>query len=85
MRSTSLSGLIALAGSIAGAAAQNTATSTSAVLAAAATALTRSPTSNVKGKAFDKVAIFWLENTDAKEAFANRRRPIPNLIISDDR
>ena len=48
----------------ASAVAQNTATGTSAVAAAAATALTRSPVSNVAGKAFDRLAIIWLENTD---------------------
>lgn len=41
-----------------------TATSTAAVAAAAATAKTSSPTSNVKGKAFDRMVVIWLENTD---------------------
>ncbi|EFX06642.1 acid phosphatase phoa [Grosmannia clavigera kw1407] len=43
---------------------QNTATSVSAVDAARATAISRSPVSHVKGKAFDRLAIIWLENTD---------------------
>ncbi|KAJ2985964.1 hypothetical protein NUW58_g5260 [Xylaria curta] len=41
-----------------------TATGTAAVAAAAATAKTLSPTSNVKGKAFDRFVVIWLENTD---------------------
>ncbi|KAI0414417.1 acid phosphatase phoa [Xylaria grammica] len=41
-----------------------TATGTAEVAAAAATAKTLSPTSHVKGKAFDRFAIIWLENTD---------------------
>ncbi|KAB5586265.1 acid phosphatase [Coniochaeta sp. 2T2.1] len=41
-----------------------TATATASVAAARATAKTSSPTSNVKGKAFDRLAIIWLENTD---------------------
>lgn len=54
--------------------AQNTATSTAAVEAAAATAKSSSPTSDVKGKAFDRIAIIWLENTDFSSAMAD-----PNL------
>ncbi|KAI1368372.1 phosphoesterase-like protein [Xylaria arbuscula] len=45
-----------------------TATGTAEVAAAAATAKTLSPTSNVKGKAFDRIAIIWLENTDYEMA-----------------
>ncbi|KAI1828288.1 acid phosphatase [Xylaria intraflava] len=41
-----------------------TATGTAAVAAAAATALTESPTSHVRGKAFDRFVVIWLENTD---------------------
>ncbi|KAF2501761.1 phosphoesterase-domain-containing protein [Lophium mytilinum] len=44
--------------------AQNTATGAADVAAAAATAKTLSPVSHVKGKAFDRIAIIWLENTD---------------------
>ncbi|KAF1990474.1 acid phosphatase phoa [Aulographum hederae CBS 113979] len=54
--------------------AQNTQTSPADVAAAAATAITRSPTSNVKGKAFDRIAIIWLENTDYDKAAGD-----PNL------
>lgn len=55
-----------------GAAAQNTATSAADVAAAAATAKTLSPVSNVKGKAFDRIAIIWLENTDYTLAAGDR-------------
>ncbi|KAI1167391.1 acid phosphatase phoa [Nemania serpens] len=41
-----------------------TATGTAEVAAAAATAKTSSPTSHVKGKAFDRFVVIWLENTD---------------------
>jgi len=51
--------------------AQNTATSVAAVDAAAATAKTSSPTSHVKGKVFDRIAIIWLENTDYAAAAAD--------------
>jgi len=54
--------------------AQNTQTSTSAVYAAQATALTTSPTSHVKGKAFDRFVTIWLENTDFSMAMQD-----PNL------
>ncbi|WYZ41241.1 hypothetical protein EsH8_V_000136 [Colletotrichum jinshuiense] len=51
-----------------------TATGTAAVAAAAATAKTSSPTSFVKGKAFDRFVIIWNENTDYEKA-----RGDPNL------
>ncbi|ROW03662.1 hypothetical protein VMCG_05365 [Cytospora schulzeri] len=51
-----------------------TATSTAAVYAAQATAKTSSPVSNVKGKAFDRIAIIWNENTDYDLAIGD-----PNL------
>ncbi len=51
---------------------QYTSTGTADVAAAAATALTRSPTSHVKGKAFDRLAIIWLENTDYTLAVNDR-------------
>ncbi|KAI1434376.1 acid phosphatase phoa [Xylaria sp. CBS 124048] len=41
-----------------------TATGTAAVAAAAATAKSESPTSHVKGKAFDRFVVIFLENTD---------------------
>lgn len=49
-----------------------TATGTAAVAAAAATAKTSSPTSNVKGKAFDRMVVIWLENTDYAMAAGDR-------------
>ncbi|KAH8884970.1 phosphoesterase-domain-containing protein [Thozetella sp. PMI_491] len=58
-----LFGLLAAAG-VAVAQTQYTATATSDVEAARATAKSRSPVSHVKGKAFDRLAIIWLENTD---------------------
>ncbi|KAI3336293.1 acid phosphatase [Xylariaceae sp. AK1471] len=67
--------MLALASSVA-AQAENlyTATGTAEVAAAAATAKTSSPTSHVKGKAFDRLAIIWLENTDYEMAIND-----PNL------
>ena len=67
--------LLAIVGGVSSVVAQdtNTATSTSAVLAAQATALTLSPTSHVKGKAFDRIAIIYLENTDNTAAFDDRK------------
>jgi acid phosphatase len=41
-----------------------TATDTADVYAAQATARTASPTSHVKGKAFDRYVSIWFENTD---------------------
>lgn len=49
-----------------------TATGTAAVAAAAATAKTSSPTSNVTGKAFDRMVVIWLENTDYPMAAGDR-------------
>ena len=54
--------------------AQNTVTRATDVAAAAATALTSSPTSNVPGKAFNRFVIIWLENTDYLKAAGD-----PNL------
>ena len=69
--------LLAAASSASGAAVSAsllyTATATSDVMAAAATANTRSPVSNVKGKAFDRLAIIWLENTDYTMALNDRK------------
>lgn len=50
-----------------------TATSTASVYAAQATAKTLSPVSHVKGKAFDRIAIIWNENTDYDLAVGDRR------------
>ena len=52
--------------------AQNTATSTAAVAAAKATAKTESPVSHVVGKAFNRMAIIYLENTDYSMASSDR-------------
>lgn len=49
-----------------------TATGTAEVAAAAATAKTSSPTSHVRGKAFDRFVIIWLENTDYEMAAKDR-------------
>ncbi len=49
-----------------------TATSTVDVAAARATAKTLSPVSSVKGKAFDRFAIIWLENTNYELAAGDR-------------
>lgn len=54
------------------AAAQDTKTSAVDVARAAATARTNSPTSSVKGLAFDRIAIIWLENTDYAKAVGDR-------------
>ncbi|KAL1864184.1 hypothetical protein VTK73DRAFT_6075 [Phialemonium thermophilum] len=51
-----------------------TATRSADVAAARATAKTLSPTSHVKGKAFDRFVIIWLENTDYDLALGD-----PNL------
>ena len=56
---------------------QYTATGTAAVAAARATAKTESPTSHVLGKAFDRIAIIWLENTDYASAVADRKSALP--------
>lgn len=53
-------------------AAQDTLTSPTDVARAAATARTNSPTSSVKGKAFDRIAIIWLENTEYAKAAGDR-------------
>lgn len=50
-----------------------TATDPADVYAAQATALTRSPTSHVKGKAFDRYVSIWFENTDYDMAAADRK------------
>lgn len=68
----SFASAIAIIGGMSSVIAPNTATSTSAVEAAAATALTLSPTSHVQGKAFDRFAIIYLENTDQISAFEDR-------------
>ena len=69
----SLAGLL-VAGSGVLAQTQYTATSPADVYAAQATALTKSPTSHVSGKAFDRIAIIWLENTDYSMAAGDRKQ-----------
>ena len=59
---------------------QYTATSPASVHAAQATALTKSPTSHVSGKAFDRIAIIWLENTDYSLAAGDRKHIYARLI-----
>lgn len=50
-----------------------TATGTAAVAAAAATAKTSSPTSHVKGKAFDRFVVVYFENQDYDKSFGDRK------------
>ena len=71
MHYTNLLGLLAVAGSAA-AQTQYTASSSAAVAAAAATVLTNSPTSKVKGKAFDRIMQIYLETTDYHDANRDR-------------
>ena len=72
---TNALGLLATAGLVLGQSQSTlyTATSTADVEAARATAKTLSPTSNVKGKFFDRLAIIWLENTDYDLAIGDRK------------
>ena len=48
-----------------------TATGTADVAKAAATAKTSSPTSHVKGKAFDRIAIIYFENQNYDKSFGD--------------
>ena len=57
-------------------AAQNTLTSPVDVARAAA------PTSNVKGKAFDRIAIIWLENTDYAKAVGDRKLYVSQFCLT---
>lgn len=52
-----------------------TATDPAAVAAAKATAKTRSPTSQVAGKVFDRYVSIWFENTNFAKAKADRKDP----------
>lgn len=57
-----------------------------AVLAAQALAESRSPTSNVKGKVFDRFITIWFENTDFDTAQADRMFPsseTSNCLFTD--
>jgi acid phosphatase len=51
----------------------NTATDTAAVASELATNLPLSPTSNVKGKVFDRIVVLMMENTDLTAAMENRK------------
>jgi acid phosphatase len=62
----------ALASIAVAAPASPTATDPADVHAAQATAKTDSPTSKVKGKAFDRFVSIWFENTDYDMAKADR-------------
>jgi len=54
-------------------AAQNTATNAAAVAKAQATSRTLSPVSHVKGRAFDRFVVIWLENTDYAKAVGDSK------------
>jgi acid phosphatase len=75
MQTKTLAVLAAVAGSAVADSFTNkyTATATADVAAARATAKTLSPTSNVKGKVFDRLAVIWLENTDYDLAAGDRK------------
>lgn len=51
----------------------HTSTASADIAAAAATALTESSTSNVKGKAFDRILQIFLETTSYDNAIADRK------------
>ncbi|KAI1871798.1 hypothetical protein JX265_005784 [Neoarthrinium moseri] len=63
--------ILAAAGLAVGQSVSNTATATSDIAAAAATARTESPTSHVKGKAFDRIVQIYLETTAFDSAVNN--------------
>lgn len=71
MRSSILSLLLLAVGAVAQAENLYTATASSDVYAAQATAKTLSNTSNVKGKAFDRFVVIWMENTDYDMAYGD--------------
>lgn len=48
--------------------------------AAASKVPTLSPTTSVKGKAFDRIAIIWLENTDYDKAIGDRKHAFPAQV-----
>lgn len=72
MRFSTSIAVASLASATLAAPASPTATDVADVYAAQATALTESPTSNVKGKAFDRYVSIWFENTDYDMAAADR-------------
>ncbi|KAK7949499.1 acid phosphatase [Apiospora saccharicola] len=71
MRSSVLSLPLLAVGAVAQAENLYTATASSDVYAAQATAKTLSNTSNVKGKVFDRFVVIWLENTDYDMAYGD--------------
>jgi acid phosphatase len=71
-----LAGLAAAAPAASSTGASVTASDAADVYAAQATAKTESPTSHVKGKAFDRYVSIWFENTDYDMAKADREFPI---------
>ena len=54
----------------------NTSTDTAAIAAELATATPLVPTSNVKGKAFDRLVVLMMENIDLVTAMENRTSSI---------
>lgn len=60
----------------------NTATQAASVAAAQATAPTLSKTSSVKGKAFDRFVVIYLENTDYDKAAGDRKLPYQRNICA---
>lgn len=58
------------------------------VVAQQTVADTLSPVSSVKGKAFDRLAVIWLENTDYDLAVGDREHPslsVSGFLPSDRR
>jgi acid phosphatase len=75
MRSAIIAAISLASACTAGPVSSPTATDAANVYAAQATALSRSPTSNVKGKVFDRYVSIWFENTDYDMAAADRKSP----------
>jgi acid phosphatase len=73
MRSSIIATLSVASLSVASPVSSPTATDAANVYAAQATAISRSPTSSVKGKVFDRYVSIWFENTDYDMAAADRR------------
>jgi acid phosphatase len=82
MRYTTSFAIASLASVTVAAPASPTATDPADVYAAQATALTLSPTSNVKGAAFDRYVSIWFENTDYDMAAADRKQS-PSIHLCD--
>ena len=60
-----------------------TATDAADVHAAQSTAVSTSPTSNVKGKAFDRYVSIWFENTDYDMAAGDRKYHLSRVVWQD--